>query len=131
MINPVNIQPRSSGGSGGLWGKIAGGIAGALAVAASPLTGGASLAALPAAIGAGGMLGGTIGNVIDPQKVSQRNPLQTVGQSDPGVMLAQLNDASKAAMTLPQTDSEPLLNHFGQAGLLLKRRLGVDPTMVS
>lgn len=78
-------------------------------------------------MGTGGAIGGMIGGAADPAKSGQRNPLQTVGENDPGVMLAQLNDASKAAMTLPQPDAEPLLAHLDSARAVLNKRLGVDP----
>lgn len=129
MINPVNLKARSSGGKGGLWGKIAGGLVGGLSAVAAPFTGGATLpgvaASLPsiaAGMGIGSLAGEALGSAIDPAKVTNPTPLQTVGKSDPGVMLAQLSEASKAAVELPETEAQPIQQHLQTAMEAVKKR---------
>ena len=93
---PINVKGHSSGGGGGLWGKIIGGLAGAAAGVAAPFTGGASLAAVPALMGTGMSVGGLIGDVVDPIKVTQPggpNPLDTAAKNDPGVQVGLLEAA--------------------------------------
>lgn len=90
-LNPVNVLPKTSGGKGGLFGKIAGGVVGGVAgtFAGNPV-GGAAL---------GSSIGETVGSIADPAKQSggQGVPLSALAK-DPGVQLANLVDAKKTLM---------------------------------
>lgn len=100
-LSEVVQRQRTTGGKGGLFGKLAG--LGA-AVVAAPFTGGASLQAAGPLMS----LGGAVGGVADPQKVKggQRNKLDTFGKGDRDVRLAKLTEARKAAMQLPADQSD-------------------------
>lgn len=105
-LNPVNVLPKTSGGKGGLFGKIAGGVVGGVAgtFAGNPL-GGAAL---------GSSIGETVGTVADPVKQSggQGVALSALAK-DPGVQLANLVDAQKTLMAsndFTEPEKQELIN---------------------
>jgi hypothetical protein len=138
-MTPINLKPRQSGGSGGLWGKIIGGIAGAVA---APFTAGASLAAVPALMGAGSAIGGMVGSAVDPGKISggggvqstesgvKATPLDTTAMLDPEVQQATVLDSKKALWgepSIPMAEKQrysDVLDQTHSALEEMKRRSG-------
>lgn len=124
-LNPVQLQPKTSGGKGGLFGKIAGGVVGGVAGAFA----GGPVGALKGA-SLGSSVGGMIGGIADPAK-------QTGGQGvhlsalakEPGVQFANLVDAHKTLMASPDfaepEKMELSQNVFMPAIEAMKKRNGV------
>ena len=101
---PVNVEPKTSGGKGGLWGKIAGGALALAGAVAAPFTGGATAALLPAAGALMGMAGPLIGNAIDPLKQTSgrsNTPLESYMKNDPEAQTAVLQEAMKSTIDRP------------------------------
>lgn len=128
-LNPINMpQPSSSGGKGGLWGKIAGGIAGAVA---APFTGGASLATIPALMGTGAMVGETVGSMADPMKMKDApqgpNMLDSAIKRDPSLQIGVLTQGQEALrdLGLPHNDYLTAHNTLEEA----KKRISGSPIM--
>lgn len=113
-MNFVNTPSSTSGGKGGLWGKIAGGALGAISAAAAPFTAGTSLSALPAA---GALVAGAapvIGNAIDPLKVKEGggpSMLDTAVQRDPILQLGIMKDAQDSLNDSPLPHDQKLETH--------------------
>jgi len=130
MLNPVQLEPKEKGGSGGLWGKIIGAGMGLGAAVAAPFTAGTSMAALPAAMAAAGVAAPIIGSKIDPKKIvggKSVGTLQSAAKEDPQVQIRQTMNLMEDIRKSPDLDDRKKQDVFAMGVPILdalKRRTG-------
>ena len=123
-ISPIALKGKEKKG-GGLLGSVIGGLASTIGgIAAAPFTGGASLAVVPV----GAPVGGAVGGVVSKpgfKAPGGPTPLENAAKMDPGVAIAQLNEAEKLLerdLSLPADEMTNYRRHFGQARQVLTER---------
>ena len=100
----VNQTEKTTGGKGGLWGKIVGGLIATAGAIATPFTAGASSVLVPVGAALASTAAPLIGNAVDPlkQKISGKVPaLQTYAKTDPDAQAAILQESMKSVAERP------------------------------